>query len=64
MSLAIRTPRTRATEKGFLTRGAEKGTDGEWERGQVGGDQKAHGGGAGHRDLSEHKHVLLQSWVI
>ena len=35
VSLAIRTLRTRAVERGFLTQGAEMGIDGNWERGRV-----------------------------
>ena len=35
VSLAIRTLRTRAVERGVLTHGAEMGIDGDWERGRV-----------------------------
>ena len=35
VSLAIKALRTRAVEKGILTKGAEMGIDGDWERGRV-----------------------------
>ena len=34
VSLATKTQRTRAIERGFLTQGAENGIDGNWERGR------------------------------
>ena len=35
VSLAIKTLRTRAVERSFLTQGAEMCIDGDWGRGQV-----------------------------